>query len=191
MFFIIGNKKVFVVYYSSKNATDIEDLCTILSLPSESPVHCHVHCYCDVNHKLEIGTNWNTWTEQQIQAADVVLLVCSPALHNCLTHPRGSCTIITATGDVSGTAIANLCSIDNQCSYKFTPIFLNQPIDRILIPLSLAGGKAYQVNITGLTALNEKLKKKNFQAEVQRYLQDNQNSEARGLIELMEFLRSN
>ena len=129
---------------------------------------------------------------QKIQEADVVLLICSPELHSCLSQCKDSTPIQTAMGPVSAAAIANLCSILEDSARKFIPVFLNQPIDPKLVPASLAGRKAYEVKTAGLMAiLSDGKDEEEFSQSISEYLRDHQEDETKDLIELVQCLGHN
>ena len=180
---------MFIVYFN-EDPTKIEDLCDILNKLSSLSSQRTFMCDCDIQHKDEVGNDWNNWTEQQIREADVVLLVCSAQLHTCLSQVTSPPPIQTATGLVSGSAIANLCSILRDSSRKFIPVFLNQPINADLVPTSLIGRRAYRVNTTGLMAIQAVgLNEEQFNRVVRTYLLNHREDEARDLIDLVGCLR--
>ena len=180
------SRKVFIVYCLGGNTEiEIEDLCDILNnLSRNSQGRVVFKCECDLKHRLKVGTEWSNWTVQQIKQADIVLLVCSRQLYDCLSQPREPPPIQTATGPVCAAAICNLCS-----SGKFIPVFLNHCIDRDLVPTSLAGRKAYRVNTTGLMAIEtDGMDEEEFNQIIKNYLLDHQEDEMKDLIELVECL---
>ena len=184
-------KKVFIVYERSTKEDEIQNLCDILNVLSNAPQGRVFVCDCDIQHRGEVGIDWNNWTVQQIEKADVVLLVCSPKLHSFLSQCRDQTPIQTTTGLVSAAAIANLCSIQGSAN-KFIPVFLNHPIDTKLVPTSLAGRKAYDVSIAGLMAIrSDGLKKEEFTQKINDYLNTHKEDETKGLIELVQCLHCN
>ena len=182
-------KKVFIIYEISTTRIEIENLRDILNVLSHTPQGQAFTCDCDIQHGGDVGIDWSNWTVQQIQKADVVLLVCSPKLHTYLSQCRDPTPIQTAMGAVSAAAIANLFNILEDSARKFIPIFLNQPIDAKLVPASLAGRKAYEVQTAGLMALqSEGMSGEEFSQITSEYLSDHQENETKDLIELIQCL---
>ena len=189
LLFFTAFRKVFIVYFNEDPAK-IEDLCDILNNLTKLTPHRSFVCDCDIQHRDEVGNDWSNWTVQQIREADIVLLVCSPQLHACLSQVKDPPPIQTATGLVSASAIANLCSILRDSSGKFIPVFLNRPINTNLVPMSLAGRRAYRVNTIGLMAIQTVgLCEEEFVRVVRSYLVNHKDDEARDLIDLVGCLQ--
>ena len=133
------------------------------------------------------GTNWNSWTVEKIKKADIVLLVCSEKLCASLSQSTNPPPIETAAGQISASAITNLCSIISSTTGKFIPIFLNQPVNKDIIPASLADRKAYQVNTTKFMEIQcNTTEEENWRYAVGEYLRE---ADAEDFVNLLNCLR--
>lgn len=184
--FLSACRKVFIVYYKDSAATEIqiEGLCDILNKLSNEYI-----CDCDILHRTEPGIiNWNNWTQQEIEKADCVILVCSQQLYDCLSQATSSPLIQTAVAAISGTAIANLCSMTN--SSKFIPVFLDRDVDHNFLPNCLKSRKVYKLMTTGLMNIpSNGVPADVFYQTMQEYLHHNI-SETEDLIDLVICLRT-
>ena len=138
-----GPRKIFVLNDLSTDEATL-DLCDILNRLSHAGDQVRWYeCDCIQYHRAEIFDSWINWVESKITDSHKVLLICSKRISQCLKKWKDLDKLNITCGELSSATILNIIQ---GSPGKFLLIFLNQPIDKNLIPTALKENKRFSVD---------------------------------------------
>lgn len=121
------------VDHAATTEKDQEDVLAFTNLLRDKGVQATV----DLHYKMNPPSNWNVWFGEKASAADFLLLIISKSMSFRLSSSR----------DQNPDAQTVQSVVFGSDRNKVVPIFLNEPVDENLIPLTLRGTPNYAIRI--------------------------------------------